>query len=399
MVTVISALLASLVVGGLCYNLSHSFPEWWAHRVLRYSAVLLVCIPLMGVLGYGGGIMLESYGLYQWGKQFAAIGFAINLPLSIAFLPLLVWLKLRHRVKGSPSTESQASSPDRRRFLKRAAILPLTSLGLSGAGLVGAAMVPTVREVEVAIPGLDPRLDGFRLLQITDAHLGPYVGLNSFEAVVEQLADRPPDCIALTGDMADVLRLVGPACGLLSQLKPTAGIVASMGNHEYHFPLKDIRKTFDKAQVQLLRSTGTTIKHRGADLYLAGIDDPAGSPQPPAQLLTQSTSMALNDWPTGAMAVALSHRPRGFDATSSMGVPLTLAGHTHGYQLGMGGRSIVDLVAPERYARGLYQQGKHQLYTSAGLGHWFPFRLGCGAEAPVIVLRVAPTASTAPGTL
>ena len=159
--------------------------------------------------------------------------------------------------------------------------------------------------------------------------------------------------------------------------------------HYYtNFPLRDIQTSFEKAHVQLLRSSGVTVKVRGADLYLAGIDDPAGYEEPPDRLLVRSTGMALKDWPSDAMAVALSHRPRGFDATAPLGVPLTLAGHTHGYQLGAGERSIAELAAPERYPRGFYQKGTHQLYTSAGLGHWFPFRLGCGAEAPVIVLRV-----------
>ena len=75
---------------------------------------------------------------------------------------------------------------------------------------------------------------------------------------------------------------------------------------------------------------------------------------------------------------------------------LTLSGHTHGGQIGLGGRSIFEyLGGPGQYLWGEYNSGSGKLYTSAGVGHWFPFRLGCPAEAPVLVLRsITRTAST-----
>ena len=36
---------------------------------------------------------------------------------------------------------------------------------------------------------------------------------------------------------------------------------------------------------------------------------------------------------------------------------------------------------------GLYQRGHSRLYTTSGFGQWFPFRLNCPPEAPLIVLE------------
>jgi predicted MPP superfamily phosphohydrolase len=87
--------------------------------------------------------------------------------------------------------------------------------------------------------------------------------------------------------------------------------------------------------------------------------------------------------------ILMSHRPDAFDYAASQGINLTLAGHTHGGQIGFMGRSLFDSYWADRYLWGEYRQGRSALYTSSGVGHWFPFRLGCPPEAPIIELRRA----------
>ena len=82
----------------------------------------------------------------------------------------------------------------------------------------------------------------------------------------------------------------------------------------------------------------------------------------------------------------MSHRTSGFDYSAAQGNDLTLAGHTHGGQIGFNGRSLLTSLNPERYMRGLYERGGSKLYVSAGAGHWFPYRLGCPPEIPTYVL-------------
>ena len=105
--------------------------------------------------------------------------------------------------------------------------------------------------------------------------------------------------------------------------------------------------------------------------------------------LQQSVERALDGASQAAFTVLLSHRAQAFDYAADLGTELTLSGHTHGFQMGLGGRSLFESLMPERYIWGHYSRGESQLYTTCGVGHWLPFRLGCPPEAPLIVLHKA----------
>ena len=122
-------------------------------------------------------------------------------------------------------------------------------------------------------------------------------------------------------------------------------------------------------------------------LFVAGADDPAKGEEDKESFLLDSIEKALRQRPKEAFTLLLSHRPAGFTPAQKFGVDLTLAGDTHGYQLGIFGQSLIQPLFGEEFPRGHYQRGESQLYTSTGLGHWFPFRLGCDREAALIILR------------
>jgi predicted MPP superfamily phosphohydrolase len=89
-----------------------------------------------------------------------------------------------------------------------------------------------------------------------------------------------------------------------------------------------------------------------------------------------------------AFTILLAHHPQVFDAAAAAGIPLTLAGHTHGGQL---------MLTPRlgfgpwlyRYWSGLYRQGASQLVVSNGTGNWFPLRIGAPAEIVLLTLESA----------
>ena len=82
----------------------------------------------------------------------------------------------------------------------------------------------------------------------------------------------------------------------------------------------------------------------------------------------------------------LCHRPEGFVPASACGVHLTLAGHTHGGQIGFNGKSAFEPIWRDKYLWGRYSRGESHLYTTSGFGHWFPFRLMCPTEVPILEL-------------
>jgi predicted MPP superfamily phosphohydrolase len=68
-------------------------------------------------------------------------------------------------------------------------------------------------------------------------------------------------------------------------------------------------------------------------------------------------------------------------------VDLTLAGHTHGGQAALAGRSILTVASPEKYPWGVYAKGRSRLHVTSGVGQWFPFRFGCPPETVILELR------------
>jgi len=245
-------------------------------------------------------------------------------------------------------------------------------------------------EVRLGFRDLPPALDGFRILHLSDLHLGAGPSVEDLRRLLEPLRDDPPDLVALTGDVADKVEELEAALALLAALRPRWGVFAALGNHEY---LNDIARTlpaYRKSAVRLLVDETAAVTLNGATLVVAGVDDPVFASGPRRFFAPRVAECARQAAP-GAFRLLLCHRPEGFEAAAEHGFHLTLSGHTHGAQLGLRGRSALEVLLGLRYQWGKYAIGESRLYTTSGFGHWFPLRLNCPAEAPMIVLeREAP---------
>jgi predicted MPP superfamily phosphohydrolase len=212
---------------------------------------------------------------------------------------------------------------------------------------------------------------------------------------METAAAMKPDLVLMTGDISDDTEILPEALGLVTQLNPPAGVFACLGNHEYFRGLRRIRRIFDRSPIPLLVNAALPLKWRNTDLLVAGIDDPVRLNAGDYAFFKGAVDQALAGAPARDFTLLMSHRPSAFEYTPRAGVDLTLSGHTHGGQIGLAGRSVFEyLGGPGQFLWGEYASGAGRLYTSAGVGHWFPFRLGCPAEAPVLVLGGAPTTAS-----
>ncbi|HOZ08694.1 MAG TPA: metallophosphoesterase, partial [candidate division Zixibacteria bacterium] len=191
----------------------------------------------------------------------------------------------------------------------------------------------------------------------------------------------------VTGDVADDLALLFDALRMIDGFRAPLGAFASLGNHEYFRGIEEVRAIFDRSPVPLLVDRGVPLAVGGRRLYVAGIDDPRRMGAKEHEFYRRTIDAALQDAASDDTVVLMSHRPDAFDYAAQTGVSLTLAGHTHGGQIGLMGRSAFEPLWPDRYLWGEYALSESRLYTTAGVGHWFPFRLGCPQEAPVLVLR------------
>ncbi len=266
---------------------------------------------------------------------------------------------------------------------------PLAAAALGASGLAGAAYAmlyeprhPRLERVTLRLPGLPPALDGLRVGQISDMHLGMrYTAANSRWAV-ERMAEERPDLLALTGDFVSYAHAIPELPALLAPLakaSPPLGIFAVPGNHDYWEGVPAIRRALEPLGVQFLINAHRTVSYGGATLVVAGLDDLwDGEPDMGA---------ALAGAPAGVFSLLLAHCPDSADEAATHGVQLQLSGHTHGGHMRLPG--LGSFCLPRygwRYPVGHAYVGATQLYVSRGIGG-LPLRLGCPPEATLLTLR------------
>jgi len=263
------------------------------------------------------------------------------------------------------------------RLPKRAWILPVLAWGLSAWGVWNGMAPPTVKEVTIRYPDLPARLEGYRIVQISDVHVSAAARRWRTERIVASANACAGDLIVLTGDYVDGLpperaRDAEP----LKDLKARDGVYAILGNHEYYYRFTAWKPLYDKWGIKFLRDACVCPC---PGLVVGGVDD-ATYP---------NVAKAFKLAPEGAFRVLLQHRPKHAEEHALLqGVRLQLSGHTHGGVMPL----FAMLVARFNggYARGLYRTGeKAYLYLSSGAGQWagFPIRFFNPTEITVITLE------------
>ncbi len=385
--------LAAIAVAGLVEIMLMALINrpWWSRRWVRRVSWGLPLFGMVMVLVWG----LGQYYAVSW-LRLPAAGLAVlafvleaalmlSLPIS-GVIHFIHWLTDRI-VKKRQTADPSITDNNRRAFLRIAAVgLPAASVSLGLTGLTHAFTEVAVFLKTIRFENLPVGLDGLRILHLSDSHLANYVTLDAIEEVLLKAESFQPDLIAVSGDIADDLTMLGDCLKLISQLKPRYGVYASLGNHEYYRGLRRVQRIFEASPVPLLVNHSLVVNVSGVDLRIAGIEDPRFVSAGDRAFFKQAIDIMLTEARTADFTLLLSHRPLALDYASEVGLDLVLAGHTHGGQIGFRRHSFFELFNPDTYLWGHYQKNDTHLYTSSGVGHWFPFRLGCPAEAPVLEL-------------
>ena len=256
---------------------------------------------------------------------------------------------------------------------------------LAAVGVAQAVRVPAVKDIEVAIPGLAPQFDGYRLLQLTDLHISRLFPEPWTRQVVERSNAAGADLIVVTGDFIDgSVALRRRDVAPLAKLRAPDGVYAVPGNHEYFFNYSEWMRHLSGLGMRMLPNAHAVLTREGAPLVLAGVTDVsapgAGNPGPDLR-------GALAGAPGGVPVVLLDHQPKEARAAARQGVALQLSGHTHGGMIVGLDRA---LGPPNKgFVSGRYKVGEMTLYVSNGTGLWpgFALRLGRPPEIARITLR------------
>lgn len=240
---------------------------------------------------------------------------------------------------------------------------------------------------EVRIAGLPAAFDGYRLVHLSDLHVGALTPKAWATRWAKTATELGADLAVVTGDLVtNGVEFHQDIAGALAHLRARDGAVVSLGNHDYFGEGEPLMSLLREASLLVLRNSGLRLTRGGESVYLAVADD----------TWTQRANLdaALAGRMQGECTVLLAHDPSLFDHAAHSDVALTLSGHTHGGQIAVPflGRWLSLSHLAHRYHVGFYRRGSSVLYVHPGLGTTGPpIRLGTVPTIAVLTLRVAST--------
>jgi uncharacterized protein len=379
------------------------------HAGLIALAAALLATLLDPLLGHGvSRISLGSFNLGKTFTTFARLWMIASFFgfLAIASVGAIEWVtNVVARLLPHSGTVAGGVSASRRAFFQYAAVLAGGFPFLAATyGFAAGRLRYTIERVDVPITNLPPELDGLRIAQLSDIHIGDYMPPHEIARAVDMANSLQPDISFVTGDFVSGEGDPLDACITeLSRLRAPLGVWGCNGNHEIYAGVEDdAERLFREKGMRLLRAASAVIEHNGGRFNLLGVDyqrDHMTSGERTGPMLQEIEHLIRRDMPN----VLLSHNPNSFHRAAELGIELSLAGHTHGGQVKF---EIVDhSVSPARlispFVAGLYRlpmngpsgsigSQKAALYVNRGLGTFgFPVRIGVPPEITLLTLRRA----------
>lgn len=372
-------------------------------KVLKKVLRSIFYIVVMSVLAFLPDFWLWHIGVSEWPLLLAILWWVPSLLLVLAEVGLQMGFFHKLSVRVLFTTILFSAFP-KVVFILFDAFLPwffalVPALGVMGwfaFGFIEGWKRLELKHITFTSPDLPPYFDGYRLVQITDFHLGSFPPGNDFvQKVVDATNNEEPDMILFTGDLVNnQASEVEPYLDTLGQLHASDGIYSIWGNHDYceygnnHSigALKRNRRMLYGYQESLgwhqLMNEHHVVSHGMASIAVIGVENPG---QPP---FTNRSNLkkAMKGLNPDMFKILLSHDPHHWRReVVGKKIQLTLAGHTHAGQLKIGKWTPARMAFKEW--GGAYRIGEQMLYVSSGIGGSFPFRLGAWPELTVITLK------------
>ena len=330
-----------------------------------------------------------------WWLCCSLLGFLIAIPLELAqrIAAAVRWAYQR------AASASGAAAPAplffaRRRFLGRAAWALTGAPFVAGAyGIFYERLDLEITQRRIKLPRLPRAFEGFRIAQLSDFHIGPFMTAAAIRRYVAIANGLKADLVALTGDFITWdASTQFPLADALAGLQAPFGVYGCLGNHEMWVRIESsITRLFARYGIRILRQERVEIRSGGESINLLGVDYETRSPMGPRnqRLVREYLERAAPLLVPGAINILLSHNPNTFDRAAELGIDLSLAGHTHGGQVTL--EFVHPYLCPARlitsYVRGWYEKPGGQLYVNRGIGTIFcPIRFCSPPEIAVLEL-------------
>jgi uncharacterized protein len=266
---------------------------------------------------------------------------------------------------------------------KSSSIVVALSLLALIAGIWTVKRGPKVKTVKIPIANLPQALIGYRIVQISDLHVGPSVGGKYVEKVVNIVNSLVPNMTVLTGDIVDGhVDHHLPAVKRLGRLEPLGQIMYVTGNHEYYWNGPRWILEFEALGMHVLQNSRRIIQFESHEILVAGILDPSASLAHPD--LKPDLKAALGEKKDSDVKILLAHQPNIAHEAEKEGFHLLLSGHTHAGQFFP---FTLLIFWVQKFVRGLKACGDMWVYVNQGTGYWGPpIRLGTVTEITLLEL-------------
>jgi predicted MPP superfamily phosphohydrolase len=263
------------------------------------------------------------------------------------------------------------------------------SAGAAGAALGGSVYTTliepqwlSVERIDVPLARLPRDLDGFTIAQLSDLHLGPYVGAEEIRSAVAATNQLEPDLIVLTGDYVTREADRMDECATeLRALSAPSGVFSVLGNHDYWSGPEHITRALESNSIPVLINSAVPIERNGTRLWIAGVDD--------VWERRADLDSTLRLVPSTELTVLLAHEPDYAELAKHHPVDLQLSGHSHGGQVRLPywGAPILPYLG-KQYPIGMKQADSMWVYTNRGIGVVSPpVRFNCRPEITLLTLR------------
>jgi len=262
---------------------------------------------------------------------------------------------------------------------------PLRTLALNLGEAARAAFAEpftlTIERRRIGLRRLPKELDGFRIVHLSDLHLGPLTSAAQLRRAIETANSLEPDLIALTGDYISHERQYAEPCAeLVGRLRAPHGVFAVLGNHDHWTDAPLITDLFRAEGITVLINQGMRFEKDGASFWLAGVND--------TMVGLEDISLALAGSSSEEMKLLLAHNPIILRRAAREGIDLVLSGHTHGGQVALRTDRNSSGRTRRRVLNGLGRHRETQIYVTRGLGTVIlPIRYGCPPEISLLELH------------
>ena len=240
-------------------------------------------------------------------------------------------------------------------------------------------------EVDIGLKNLGWNFNNFRILNLTDIHLGQWINPEYLEELVDYVNTLNIDLITLTGDYFSYI-IKGYEKSLqnsLKKLKAKYGKFGVLGNHDHWMDADEIREIFKNSDVVDLSNDVYTLERNGDFLNICGVDS--------CTVCADNLDKVIAKMPKNVPSILLVHEPDFAKESSQTNMfDLQISGHSHGGQFIIPKFETTPLRGPNStmYPVGLYKVGNMTQYTSKGLGtNSFRIRINCKPEITVITLK------------